>query len=140
MVQVIAVKPVESSCSNSTLGLGLIAAFRTQRSRKHAGCVYYRFSKNLEDPTEICLAEKWESAELLKAHLEIVDEEFNTLLGVEKIIRAIAVSNKTSAHRILMEWQCRGLFKSSGSFDSLRSIFFARLLYFMAPARAVQGA
>ena len=76
---------------------------RAQRSRKDASCIGYSFSKDLKDPTEICLTEKWESAELLQAHLGIVDEEFNTLLGVGKIIRAIAVSNETSAHRILME-------------------------------------
>ena len=64
---------------------------RAQRSRKDAGCVCYSFSKNLEDPTEICLAEKWESAELLQAHLEIVDEEFNALLGTAKITSAIVI-------------------------------------------------
>jgi len=76
---------------------------RAQRSRKDAGCVCYSFSKNLEDPTEICLTEKWESVELLQAHLEIVDEEFTTLLGTAKITRAIVVSNEASADRILME-------------------------------------
>ena len=76
---------------------------RAQRSRKDAGCVCYSFSKNLEDPTEICLAEKWESAELLQAHLEIVDEEFNALLGTAKITRAIVISNEASEDRVLME-------------------------------------
>ena len=76
---------------------------RAQRSRKDAGCVYYSFSKNLEDPTEICLTEKWDSVELLQAHLEIVDEEFTTLLSTAKITRAIVVSNEASADRILME-------------------------------------
>lgn len=76
---------------------------RAQRSRKDAGCIEYGFSQNLEDPTKICLTEKWESAELLQAHLEIVDEEFNTLLGTAKITRAIVVSNEASEDRVLME-------------------------------------
>ena len=76
---------------------------RAQRSRKDGGCVCYSFSKKLEDATEICLTEKWESAERLQAHLEVVDEEFTTLLGTAKITRAIVVSNEASADRILME-------------------------------------
>jgi quinol monooxygenase YgiN len=76
---------------------------RAQRSRKDAGCIGYSFSKNLEDPTEICLTEKWESAELLQAHLEIVDGKFNTLLDTAKITRAIVVSREASEDRILME-------------------------------------
>jgi quinol monooxygenase YgiN len=76
---------------------------RAQRSREDAGCISYNFSKNLEDPMEICLTEKWESAELLQAHLEIVDEEFNTLLGTAKITRAIVVSNEANEDRVLLE-------------------------------------
>jgi quinol monooxygenase YgiN len=76
---------------------------RAQRSRKDAGCAGYSFSKNLEDPTQICLIEKWKSAELLQAHLEIVDEEFDTLLSTAKITRALVVSNEASADRVLME-------------------------------------
>ena len=76
---------------------------RAQRSRKDASCIGYSFSKDLKDPTEICLTEKWESAELLQAHLEIVDGKFNTLLDTAKITRAIAVSNEASEDRILME-------------------------------------
>jgi|TARA_B110000881_G_scaffold40727_1_gene33212 hypothetical protein len=39
---------------------------RAQRSREDAGCINYNFSKDLEDPMEICLTEKWQSAELLQ--------------------------------------------------------------------------
>ena len=41
-------------------------------------------------------------AQLLQAHLEIVDEEFTTLLGTAKVTRAIVVSNEAGADRILM--------------------------------------
>ena len=79
---------------------------RAQRSREDAGCINYNFSKDLEDledPMEICLTEKWQSAELLQAHLEIVDEEFNTLLATAKITRAIVVSNEANEDRVLLE-------------------------------------
>ena len=79
---------------------------RAQRSRKDASCIGYSFSKDLKDlkdPTEICLTEKWESAELLQAHLEIVDGKFNTLLDTAKITRAIVVSSEASEDQILME-------------------------------------
>ncbi|MBL4728873.1 MAG: antibiotic biosynthesis monooxygenase [Gammaproteobacteria bacterium] len=76
---------------------------RAQRSRKDAGCIDYSLSKSLEDPTKIHLTEKWESPELLQAHLEIIDEEFSTLLGTAKITRAIIVSNEAGEDRILME-------------------------------------
>jgi quinol monooxygenase YgiN len=73
---------------------------RAQRSREDAGCINYNFSK---DSMEICLTEKWQSAELLQAHLEIVDEEFNTLLATAKITRAIVVSNEANEDRVLLE-------------------------------------
>ena len=76
---------------------------RALRSRKDAGCIAYDFSKNLEDPTVICLTEKWESAELLQAHLAIVDEEFSKLLDTAKITRASVVSNEAGEDRVLME-------------------------------------
>ena len=76
---------------------------RAQRSRKDAGCIEYGFSQNLEDPTEVHLTEKWESAELLQAHLEIVDEEFNALMGTAKISHAIVVSNESDEERVLMQ-------------------------------------
>ena len=76
---------------------------RAQRSRQDAGCIEYGFSQNLENPTEVNLTEKWESAELLQAHLEIVDEEFNTLMGTAKISQAIVVSNEAGEDRVLME-------------------------------------
>ena len=61
------------------------------------------FQKKLEDATEICLTEKWESAERLQAHLEVVDEEFTTLLGTAKVTRAIVVSNEANEDRVLLE-------------------------------------
>lgn len=76
---------------------------RAQRSRKDAGCVDYAFSQNLEDPTEIRLTEKWESAELLKAHLAIPDEEFGVLLSTAKITTATIVSNECAEDQLLMQ-------------------------------------
>jgi len=76
---------------------------RAQRSRKDAGCIDYSFSQNLENPSEIRLIEKWESAELLRAHLEIVDEEFNTLLSTAKIVQAIVASNEAEEEQVLMQ-------------------------------------
>ncbi len=76
---------------------------RAQRSRKDAGCITYVFSRSLEDPSEIILTEKWESAELLQAHLEIPDEEFAVLLTTAKIASATIVSNTSSEEQVLMQ-------------------------------------
>lgn len=76
---------------------------RAQRSRKDAGCIEYDFSQSLEEATQLRLTEKWESAEALQAHLEIVDEEFNTVMGTAKISRSIVVSNEAGEDRVLME-------------------------------------
>jgi len=76
---------------------------RAQRSRKDAGCIAYVFSQSLEDSTEIILTEKWESAELLQAHLEIPDEEFGALLSTAKITAATIVSNEADEERVLMQ-------------------------------------
>ncbi|PCI75566.1 MAG: hypothetical protein COB20_12650 [SAR86 cluster bacterium] len=76
---------------------------RAQRSRKDAGCLDYAFSQSLEDPTEIRLTEKWESAELLQAHLEIPDEEFGVLLSTAKITTATIVSNDCGEDQLLMQ-------------------------------------
>lgn len=76
---------------------------RAQRSRKDAGCIAYTFSRNLEDSTEIVLTEKWESAELLQAHLEIPDKEFGVLLSTAKIATATIVSSEAGEEKILMQ-------------------------------------
>ena len=76
---------------------------RAQRSRKDAGCIAYVFSQNLEDSSEIILTEKWESAELLQAHLEIPDEEFGKLLSTAKIATATIVSNESAEEKVLMQ-------------------------------------
>ncbi len=76
---------------------------RAQRSRADAGCIDYAFSENLEDPTEIRLTEKWENAELLQAHLEILDEEFNAVMATAKISTANIVSNEAGENRGLMQ-------------------------------------
>ena len=76
---------------------------RAERSRQDAGCITYVFSQNLEDSAEISLVEKWESAELLKAHLEIPDEEFGKLLSTAKITTATIVSNESTEEKVLMQ-------------------------------------
>jgi quinol monooxygenase YgiN len=75
---------------------------RAARSREDAGCTDYVFSQNLEDPAQILLSEKWESDELLKAHLVIPDEEFGALMATAKIASAIIVSSESGEEQILM--------------------------------------
>lgn len=75
---------------------------RAARSREDAGCTDYVFSQNLEDPAQILLSEKWESDELLKAHLVIPDEEFGALMATAKIASAIVVSSESGEEQILM--------------------------------------
>lgn len=75
---------------------------RAARSREDAGCTDYVFSQNLEDPAQILLSEKWESDELLKAHLVIPDEEFGALMATAKIASAIVVSSESGEEQILV--------------------------------------
>ena len=75
---------------------------RAARSREDAGCTDYVLSQNLEDPAQILLSEKWESDELLKAHLVIPDEEFGALMATAKIASAIIVSSESGEEQILM--------------------------------------
>ena len=75
---------------------------RAARSREDAGCIDYVFSQSLEDPAQIILSEKWESDELLKAHLIIPDEEFGALMATAKIASAIVVSSESGKEQILM--------------------------------------
>ncbi len=76
---------------------------RAARSREDVGCIDYVFSQNLEDPAQIPLTEKWESDELLKAHLAIPDEEFGALMATAKIASAIVVSSESGEEQILMQ-------------------------------------
>jgi quinol monooxygenase YgiN len=76
---------------------------RAERSRADSGCIDYVFSQNLEDPTEIRLTEKWESTELLQAHLAIPDEEFSQLMSTAKISQAVVVSNEAGEDQVLMQ-------------------------------------
>jgi len=75
---------------------------RAVKSRGDEGCIAYTFSANLEDPTEIMLTEKWENEELLNAHLQIPDEEFNSLIGTAKIERVLVVSNEVITEKELL--------------------------------------
>lgn len=76
---------------------------RAQRSRKVKGNLDYSFSVSLEDPTEIRLTEKWESDELLQAHLQLPDEEFNQFIATAKIESAVVIANEVSSERELLK-------------------------------------
>lgn len=76
---------------------------RAARSRRDAGNIDYVFSQSLEDPTEIRLIEKWESEDLLNAHLQVPDEEFNTLIATARIEKAVVNASDVTNDRILME-------------------------------------
>ena len=75
---------------------------RAERSRKDAGCIAYTFSVSLEDSSEIRLTEKWASEALLQKHLQIPDDEFNSVIGTAKIKSAIVVSNEVTAEKELL--------------------------------------
>ena len=72
------------------------------KSRQDAGNIDYAFSVSVEDPCEIRLVEKWESEELLHAHLQIPDEEFNSAMAATKIESAVVVSNEASSETELL--------------------------------------
>ena len=76
---------------------------RAEKSRQDDGNIDYAFSQNLENPKEIRLIEKWESEELLNAHLEIPDEGFNNAMAAAKIVSARVVSNEVLDERVLLE-------------------------------------
>jgi len=75
---------------------------RAKRSRQDEGNIDYVFAQNLEDPTEVRLTEKWDSEASLNAHLAIVDEEFNAVLGSAKIKSAVVISNEATNERELL--------------------------------------
>ena len=65
---------------------------RASKSRGDAGNMGYTFSQNIEDPSEICLTETWESEDALNAHLQIPDPAFFEALETARIERARVVS------------------------------------------------
>ncbi len=75
---------------------------RAVKSRQDKGNIDYAFSVNIEDPTEIRLTEKWESEELLNAHLQIPDEEFSAVVGAASIESAVVVSNEVTGEKQLL--------------------------------------
>lgn len=76
---------------------------RAKRSRQDAGNIEYVFSRNIEDPTEFLLIEKWEDEATLNAHLKIPDKEFGELMTTAKIERAVVVSYEATGERELMK-------------------------------------
>ncbi|MGI9285299.1 MAG: putative quinol monooxygenase [Pseudomonadales bacterium] len=75
---------------------------RAKKSRADEGNIDYVFAKNLEDPTEIRLTEKWEDEATLTAHLETPDDEFDAVISAAKIERAMVVSHEVSSKRELL--------------------------------------
>jgi len=75
---------------------------RAERSRADEGNLDYVFTQNLEDPTEIRLVEKWISEELLNAHLQQPDEEFNNIIATAKIDSAVVVASDINGERELL--------------------------------------
>lgn len=75
---------------------------RAGRSRADAGNIDYVFTRNLEDPTEIRLFEKWTDEASLDAHLQQPDEEFNAILATAKIERAVVVASDVAGERELL--------------------------------------
>ena len=75
---------------------------RAERSRADEGNIDYVFTRNLEDPTEIRLIEKWTSETSLNAHLQLPDEEFNAILATAKIERAVVVASDINSERELL--------------------------------------
>ena len=100
MVIILGTIKLESEREARRVHNGLIT--RATRSRADAGNLDYVFSFNVEDPTEVCLTEVWESDELLKAHLAIPDPEFSNILTTAKIERARVVAYDGSNERVLM--------------------------------------
>lgn len=76
---------------------------RAARSRRDEGNIDYVFTRNLEEPTEIRLIEKWTSEASLNAHLAQADEEFDRTLASAKIERAVVVASDIAGERELLK-------------------------------------
>jgi len=76
---------------------------RAAQSRQDAGNIDYAFSINLEDSCEIRLTEKWESEELLHAHLQIPDDAFNAAMASAKMVSAKVISNEAGIEKVLLD-------------------------------------
>jgi quinol monooxygenase YgiN len=75
---------------------------RAKKSRADAGNLEYSFSRSLEDSKEVLLTEVWESEDLLMAHLQIPDPDFNSVLATAKIEKAIVKAYDGANERVLM--------------------------------------
>lgn len=75
---------------------------RAERSRRDAGNIDYVFTRNLEDPTEIRLLEKWTNEAALNAHLQQADEAFDHALANAAIKRAVVVASDIAGERELL--------------------------------------
>lgn len=75
---------------------------RAVRSRRDDGNIDYVFARNIEQPAEICLIEKWTSEACLNAHLQRADEEFDRVLAGAKIERAVVVASNIAGERELL--------------------------------------
>ncbi len=74
---------------------------RMERSRKDAGCLAYSFAVELGAPTVLHIIEKWESEELLNAHLQVPDEAFTKIMATANIKAASVIGYTVSGERVL---------------------------------------
>lgn len=75
---------------------------RMERSRKDAGCLAYSFSVEVGAPNILHVIEKWESEELLDAHLKVPDEAFSKMMATANIKSASVIGYTTSGERVLL--------------------------------------
>ena len=75
---------------------------RAERSRDDEGNIDYVFARNIENPNEIRLIEKWESQAHLNSHLERPDEEFSKMLETARIRHAVVKAVDVETDKTLM--------------------------------------
>ena len=79
------------------------ALWMMEETRKEAGCLGYAFSRALEEPDVLRIAERWESQEALDAHAASDHmAEFNKTMGGAKILGASLKSYTAEEARTLL--------------------------------------
>lgn len=74
-----------------------------EETRKEAGCISYTYSRALEEPDVMRIAEIWESQEALTAHSQSAHmAAFNQAIGGAKILGASIKSYPAEAGQTLL--------------------------------------